>query len=150
MKKLISLFALACAFTASAALDVIEVPTGEAVRCPYAAKVVSAQALSSVAAGTATAKCVSSWETWASSNVVTTVTNTFSNLTTNYITVVQVTNAVRYVSSRVVNTNSLTAAITCSAGVGTGSAASFPYVAPGEPIFIDGTAKGRVLLFVER
>lgn len=60
------------------------------------------------------------------------------------------TNVTAYVASRVVSTNALTASVTCSGGTGTGAAGSFPWIAPGEPIFIEGTARGRAQLFVER
>lgn len=181
-KNLLSILALAAAFAAHGALDVITVPTGETVTCPWAAKVVSARVLSTVAAGTATAKSVTSIEIMAPvTNVVNlgtnytytvistqyvgsawaTVTNTvpvdpspwgtenWTGFTTNSV-VLYATNVTWEASSRVVSTNALTAAITCSGGVGAGDGGTKPYIAPGEPIFIEGTAKGRVQLFVER
>lgn len=60
------------------------------------------------------------------------------------------TNVAPAVVSRVVATNALTATVTCSGGAGTGAASETPWIAPGEPLFAEGTARGRVLLFVER
>ncbi len=54
LAKLAITAALLAAMSATAETDVIEVPTGAEVRCPYAAKVVGARVHSSVASGTAT------------------------------------------------------------------------------------------------
>ena len=41
------------------------------------------------------------------------------------------------------------ASFSCSAGIGTNAPANV-YLAPGERITASGTAKGRILLFIER
>ncbi len=181
LAKLAITAALLAALSATAETDVIEVPTGAEVQCPYAAKVVGVRVHSSVASGTATVKAVSSYEAMGlETNVVetatnytytvvstqlvdsvwTSVTNTtpfdpspwgtanWTSFATNRVVTLS-TNVTAYVASRVVSTNALTASVTCSGGTGTGAAGSFPWIAPGEPIFIEGTARGRAQLFVE-
>ena len=182
MKRLATIAMLAAALSARAEMDVIEVPTGAEVQCPYAAKVVGVRVCSSVASGTATVKGVSSWEDMGlETNVVATATNfTYTVVSTQLVgsawasvtntlpydpspwgtaswtsfasnrVVTLATNVTVCVAARVAATNALTASVTCSGGSGTGAAGSFPYVAPGEPIFVEGTARGRALLFVER
>ncbi len=181
MKKLLTAMAIVAALCASAAIDCIEVPTGETVAAPWACKVLAARALSTVAAGTATAKAIRSIEVMGVSTNITAATNfTYTVVATNYeagalVTVTNttafnplpwgspnwisfttnavVTSATNYaptVAARIVATNALTATVTCSGGAGTGAAASDPYLLPGEPVFIEGTAKGTVWLIIER
>ena len=40
--------------------------------------------------------------------------------------------------------------MTCTNGAASGAASATPWIAAGEPLFVDGTASGVVLLFVER
>ncbi len=184
MKTKLANLAIVAALAAPAlmaAVDFIEVPTGAEVRAPFAAKVAAVRVHSTVAAGTATVKAVSSWEAAGlSTNVVAATNHTYTVVSTQLVgsAWATVTNTVPYdpspwgtdnwisfstnavvtlstnvapaVSAHVVSTNSLTAAVTCSGGSGTGAAGSFPWIAPGETIFIDGTAKGRAILFLER
>lgn len=60
------------------------------------------------------------------------------------------TNTAPVLASRSVATNSITASATCTNGVAIGAATATPWIAAGEPLFVDGTARGVVLLFVER
>ena len=178
----LTLLALFAALSASAEIDVIEVPTGGTVAAPWPCKAVGARACSSVASGTATVKGVSSWEAMGlETNVVEAATNyTYTVVSTQYVgsawatvtntvafdpspwgtenwvsfstnaVVALSTNVAPVVVSRVVATNALTAAMTCTDGAATGAAGASPWIAPGEPVFVEGTARGKVLLFVER
>ncbi len=181
MKKLILIAAAMMAGACLAAIDYIAIPTGETVRAPAAAKVLSARVISTVASGTATAKSIRSIEVMGVSTNVTAATNfTYTVISTNYTagalvtttntlpfnplpfgsdnwiafttnTVVTLsTNFTMTTAARVVATNALTATATCTNGAGTAAAASDPYLLPGEPVFIEGTAKGTVWLFIER
>lgn len=78
---------------------------------------------------------------WGAENWVSFATNTVVTLATN---------VTPYVSSRVVVTNALTATATCSNGSGTAAAGSDPYILPGEEVFFEGTARGKVWIIIER
>jgi len=78
---------------------------------------------------------------WGTENWVSFATNAVVTLSTNFTP---------YVSARVVATNALSATATCTNGSGTAAAGSDPYVLPGEQVFVDGTARGRVWIVIER
>ena len=76
-----------------------------------------------------------------SDNWIAFTTNVVETFSTNFTVVT---------AARVVATNALTATATCTNGAGTAAAASDPYLLPGEPVFIEGTANGTVWLIIER
>jgi len=175
MKHLLTALAIAltglCAF---AEIDTIDVTGGYVPFAP--AKVAQVRVLSSVASGTAQVKSVSTLPVVEIRDVVTTFTNgttytyTYTNGTatvtntvgyiplplgptvtsyvTNYVVTVS-TNRVPTTTSTVVVTNSIGGSITCAGGVGSDNPSN-TYLIPGEPVFYDGTSKGRVLLIIER
>jgi len=174
MKNLILTLAIALmGLCAVAQIDTIDVTSGARTESP--AKVVGVRVLSSVASGTAQVKSVSTLPvivnvdhvnattnhtyTYVYTNGTQTVTNTVDHLplplgptVTSYVTnnvVTYHTNSIPTTTSTVVVTNLIGGAITCSGGVGIYSPTN-TYLIPGEPIFYTGTAKGRVLLIVER
>ena len=168
----LSAFALVFADT-----EIVSIADGQAVASHRGGKVQQINVLSTVAAGTVTLKSES--KLWGMRDVVTDLSTSnfvwtvvFSNgvdIVTNKTTVspyplpaaralisatsnwvVQafaVTNKEPYVT--LCKTNALSSAITCSSGV----AANLPeskYVAPGDPLFFSGTAKGRVTVILTR
>lgn len=152
-------FAIFVVLFAFAGYDTLDVSDGPAeVTAP--AKVLGVRVVSRVASGTAQLKSVSTLATVTNREVVTVSTNfTYRyNWTTNdppvrsivtNAVVKAVTNRVPTATATLVVTNSLGGSITCSGGVGT----TFPtntFVMPGEPIHYTGTAKGRVLVIIER
>ena len=78
---------------------------------------------------------------WGTENWTSFATNTVVTLSTN---------VTPHVSSRVVVTNALTATATCSNGSGTAAAGSDPYILPGEEVFFEGTARGKLWLIIDR
>lgn len=178
MKKLFSTLAIVFAASmANASLEAIQVVSSP-IRVPSAVKAVEAHVLSSVAAGTASVKAVrklyldepSVTELAPVTNVTyqlvyrdgsATVTNVtpydvdFRYIGTNYVsyatnvtvTVPAVTNIVR--TLKLCATNEILS-VTCSGGIGSGTPASTTYLEPGVELFFTGTAKGNVILFVEK
>lgn len=179
MKKTVSLLVCAAlAVSAHAEFAILELPTGTTNAAPFAAKVAAARVHSSVADGSATVKAVSSHEFWGTETNVTyatnhtwtvvwtndagaATTNTFdfdpspygTNRWTSFATndvVTGTTNVTPVVVSTVAATNELTAAATCSNGTATAAASATPWIVPGERLFVDGTADGRVILILEK
>ncbi len=166
-----------CSF---AALDVIEIAPGRSARATAPAKVVAVRVLSATAAGTATVKTVSTFAATELTPVVAESTNlTFTVVATNYVagSLVTVTNTtpfdpwpyghdnwisfatnsvvaystnwVETVTSSLFATNAITGQLTCSGGFAE-SVVSNKFLVPGEPIFYEGTADGKVLVITER
>lgn len=178
MKRLSTLFAAAFAVSAHAEFAILELPTGTTNAAPFAAKVAAARVHSSVASGTATVKAVSSLEIWGSETNVMHATNhtwtvvwtndagaastntydfdpspwgtdNWTSFATNDI-VTSTTNVSPVVVSTVRATNALTEAATCSNGTANAAASATPWIVPGDRLFVDGSAEGRVLLILER
>ena len=177
MKRLALLICAALSLAVLADTEVVTVSDGEAAWNHRGGKVAQIHVLSSVASGTATLKSESKlWGTrdevtdLSSSNFVWTVV--WSNgvdVVTNKSTVAPyplpparalisatsnwvvrayaVTNTFPCVTLCV--TNALSSEITCSSGVGAATP-NDKYVAPGDPIFFEGTAKGRVKVILTR
>ena len=179
MKKLFTitcyLFVALAASAARADTEIVTVSDGEAAWNHRGGKVAQIHVLSSVASGKATLKSESKlWGTrdeitdlstsnfvwtvvW--SNGVDVVTNVSTvapyplpsalvSATSNWVVrAYAVTNTFPCVTLCV--TNALSSEITCSSGVGT-SAPADKYVAPGDPIFFEGTAKGRMKVILTR
>ena len=176
MKRLLT--ALVCAALALAGLadtEIVSIADGEACWNHRGGNVAQIHVLSSVASGKATLKSES--KLWGTEDVITDVSTSnffwtvvWSNGTevvTNVSTIapyplpaalvsassnwvvraLAITNTVPVVT--LCTTNTLSSEITCSAGVAT-SAPSDKYVAPGDPIFFEGTAKGRVKVILTR
>ena len=177
MKRLALLICAALSLAVLADTEIVTVSDGEAAWNHRGGKVAQIHVLSSVASGKATLKSESKlWGTrdeitdLSSSNFVWTVV--WSNgvdVVTNETTVAPyplpparalisatsnwvvrayaVTNTLPCVTLCV--TNALSSEIACSSGVGTATPAD-KYVAPGDPIFFEGTAKGRVKVILTR
>lgn len=137
------------------------------------ARVAAVRAVSSVADGTVAVKSVSTLHVVTNAAVVTYATNyTYTAIWTNgtgavtntsahellplgsnvtsYVTnaiVTATTNWAPTATSTVSVTNAL-ASFSCSGGIGSTNPASV-YLIPGEPVFFDGTASGRVTLVIE-
>ena len=178
MKKLFSALAILFAATvANAALEAIQIPSGSDYRILSPGKVVEVQVLSDTASGTATVKAeqrlvkmVDEVTTTYATNVTYSlvysngteiVTNTvaidyspfpsgmrYISYTTN--TLVTTTSITNLVPSAVLTvTNAVGTTVTCSGGVGKANPEN-AFIEPGENLFIDGTASGRVTLILER
>lgn len=177
MKRLALLICAALSLAVLADTEIVTVSDGEAAWNHRGGKVAQIHVLSSVASGKATLKSESKlWGTrdeitdLSSSNFVWTVV--WSNgvdVVTNVSTVAPyplpparalisassnwvvrayaVTNTLPCVTLCV--TNALSSEITCSSGVGAATP-NDKYVAPGDPIFFEGTAKGRVKVILTR
>ena len=176
MKRLLT--ALVCAALALAGLadtEIVTIADGEACWNHRGGKVAQIHVLSSVASGKATLKSES--KLWGMQDVVTDASTSnfywtvvWSNgvdVVTNVSTVapyplpdalvsassnwvvraLAITNTVPSVT--LCTTNALSSEITCSSGVGS-AAPSDKYMAPGDPIFFEGTAKGRVKVILTR
>ena len=175
MKRLALLICAALSLAVLADTEIVSITDGEAAWNHRGGKVAQIHVLSSVASGKATLKSESKlWGTreeitdLSSSNFVWTVV--WSNgvdVVTNVSTVAPyplpsalvsatsnwvvrayaVTNTLPCVTLCV--TNALSSEITCSSGVGTATP-NDKYVAPGDPIFFEGTAKGRMKVILTR
>ena len=177
MKRLALLICAALSLAVLADTEIVSITDGEAAWNHRGGKVAQIHMLSSVASGKATLKSESKlWGTrdevtdLSSSNFVWTVV--WSNgvdVVTNVSTVAPyplppsralvsatsnwvvrayaVTNTLPCVTLCV--TNALSSEITCSSGVGAATPAD-KYVAPGDPIFFEGTAKGRMKVILTR
>ena len=177
MKRLAILICAALPLASLADTEIVTVSDGEAAWNHRGGKVAQIHVLSSVASGTATLKSESKlWGTrevitdlstsnfywtvvW--SNGVDVVTNVSTvapyplpparaliSATSNWVVnVLAATNQVPEVTLCV--TNALSSEITCSSGVGT-AAPNDKYVAPGDPIFFEGSAKGRLKVILTR
>ena len=180
MKKHCIMLAALAAFAATLALadtEIVSIADGQAVANHRGGKVQQINVLSTVAAGTVTLKSES--KLWGMRDVVTDLSTSnfvwtvvFSNgvqVVTNKSTIAPyplpparalisatsnwvvnafaVTNKEPYVT--LCKTNTLSSAITCSSGVAANQPDS-KYVAPGDPLFFSGTAKGRVTVILTR
>lgn len=178
MKKLFSALAIILAATAAnAAIEALSLPTGDTYANTAGGKVLEIRVLSTEAAGTASVKAESRLvrmvdevtTTYATnvtyslvySNGTEVVTNTvavdyspfpsgmrYISYTTN--TLVTTTSITNLVPSAVLTvTNAVGTTVTCSGGVGKANPEN-AFIEPGENLFIDGTASGRVTLILER
>lgn len=168
----LSAFALAIADT-----EIVSIANGQSAGGHLGGKVQQINVLSTVAGGTATLKSES--KLWGMRDVVTDLSTSnffwtvvWSNgveIVTNKSTVAPyplpparalisatsnwvvnafaVTNKEPYVT--LCRTNALSGTITCSSGVAANSPDS-KYVAPGDPLFFEGTARGRVTVILTR
>lgn len=177
MKKLFSLLVMTLAMaSAFASVDTILLDENGSYTSLSPAKVLHVRAISSVPTGTATVKAVSvmpvigdvetyDYATNFTYTVVYTndtgsVTNTtdyiplpLGETVTSYVTnsiVTVTTNVTRDATSVVTVTNDLCQTITCAAGYGSEDPEDATFIAPGERIFFEGTAKGLITIFVER
>ena len=172
------LFTIAFSLFAAVAFgDVIGIPDGGTAAVRAGGRVARVEVLSSVAAGTATVKRIQTLETNATEITVQSFTNVtymlvYSNGTE---TVTNVTlrdqsaylsglDYISYWTNRTVRTvaetntvpalaltatNAVGSQVTCSGGVG-GATVSDAWVTAGDLLFFEGTAKGRVTVFIER
>jgi len=177
MKRLAILICAALSLAVLADTEIVTVSDGEAAWNHRGGKVAQIHVLSSVASGKATLKSESKlWGTrdevtdlstsnfcwtvvW--SNGTETVTNVSTvapyplpppraliSATSNWVVrAYAITNTIPVVT--LCKTNALSAEITCSAGTAL-NVPSDKYVAPGDPIFFEGTAKGRVRVILTR
>ena len=163
------------AATASASFDALTLEDGIEVAAPFAAKAVRARLDSSVASGAAAVKAVSSMPVYTDVSTVLYATNwtytvvytndsqTVTNVTdyvplplgpnvtsyaTNTVVSVLGTNVASVATSYVTKTNSLVS-LTASGGVATNDVSN-GWIFPGDVLFFEGTAKGRVMLIIER
>lgn len=176
MKRIAAILiaALAAATFAFAEYGIVELTDGGTFVPASAARVAAVRAVSSVADGTVAVKSVATLHVVSNAAVVTystnytytavwtngtgAVTNTSSHEllplgsnVTSYVTntiVTASTNWVPTASSSVSVTNTI-ASFACSGGTGSTNPASV-YLIPGEPVFFEGTASGRVTLVVEK
>ena len=177
MKRLALLICAALSLAVLADTEIVSITDGEAAWNHRGGKVAQIHVLSSVASGKATLKSESKlWGTrdeitdLSSSNFVWTVVwsngvDVVTNVTTGapyplpparalisatsnwVVRAYAVTNTLPCVTLCV--TNALSSEITCSSGVGAATP-NDKYVAPGDPIFFEGTAKGRVKVILTR
>lgn len=175
MKRIaaILLAAFAALPFAFARYGIVELADGGTYVPASPARVAAVRAVSSVSNGTVAVKSVSTLHVVTNQAVVTYATNyTYTAVWTNgtgavtntsahellplgsnvtsYATnaiVTATTNWVPTATSTVAVTNTL-ASFTCSGGAGSTNPASV-YLVPGEPVFFEGTASGRVTLVVE-
>ena len=163
------------AATASASFDALTLEDGIEVAAPFAAKAVRARLDSSVASGTAAVKAVSSMPVYTDVSTVLYATNwtytviytngaeTVTNVTdyvplplgpnvtsyaTNSVVTVLGTNVASVATSYVTKTNSLVS-LTASGGTATNDVTN-GWIFPGDVLFFEGTAKGRVMLIIEK
>ena len=124
------------AATASASFDALTLEDGIEVAAPFAAKAARARLDSSVASGTAAVKAVSTMPVYTDVETVLYATNwTY-------------TNVAHVATSFVVSTNALVS-LTASGGVATNDVTN-GWIFPGDVLFFEGTAKGRVMLIIEK
>lgn len=174
MRKLIAAILLAASAAAAfAAYDVVSLTDGATYVPAAPARVAAVRALSTVAAGTVSVKCVSSLPVVTNEAVVAYATNfTYTAVWTNSTGAVTNTtaheqlplgpNVTSYVTNTIVTattnwipgtadtvsaTNTLVS-FTCSGGAGEAIPTN-TFILPGESVFFDGTASGRVLLVIE-
>lgn len=175
--KLLFSFAVFAAFSSLADTEIVSIADGQAVAGHKGGKITQISVLSTVSSGTATLKSES--KLWGMRDVVrdlstsnffwTVVWSNGVQIVTNKTTIppyplpparalisatsnwvvnaYAITNKEPYIT--LCKTNSLSAAITCSGGVATNIPDS-KYVAPGDPLFFSGTAKGRVTVILTR
>ena len=163
------------AATASASFDALTLEDGIEVAAPFAAKAVRARLDSSVASGTAAVKAVSSMPVYTDVSTVLYATNwtytvvytngaeTVTNVTdyvplplgetvtsyaTNEVVTVLGTNVASVATSYVTKTNTLVS-LTASGGTATNDVTN-GWIFPGDLLFFEGTAKGRVMLIIEK
>jgi hypothetical protein len=172
-KYIAAVLAAVCATAALAAYDTVELADGGSYIPAAPARVAAVRALSTVAAGTVAVKSVSTLAVPTNTAVVTYATNytytaiwtngteTVTNTTvheqlplgsnvTSYATntiVTATTNWVPGTAATVAATNTLVS-FTCSGGAGE-AVPTNAFLLPGETVFFDGTASGRVLLVIE-
>lgn len=174
-RTVVAAFAALIAAAAFAGLDAWTIADGESVAAPFAAKAVRARLDSSVASGTAAVKAVSTMPVYTDvetvlyatnwtytviyTNDTATVTNTtdfvplplgpnVTSYATNEVVTVLGTNVAHVATSFVVSTNALVS-LTASGGVATNDVSN-GWIFPGDVLFFEGTAKGRVMLIIEK
>lgn len=178
MKTILSIIAAVTMFcVAHAGIEAVQIFSDHDYIPRTAGKVLGVQVVSSVDTGKATVKSVANAWGVRDDVVSTTVTNVsyvlvwtngenvVTNVTTydqapiptniavesyktnTVITTSSITNVIPTLIACV--TNSLSSEITCAGGYGSAEI-SGKYLIPGEPVFYTGTAKGKVILLIER
>ena len=177
MKKLFAITCSLFAIAATAAIETVELASGAEWEAP-ACRLAAVRAESSVAAGTVALSAVSALEVYTNAtetvtstevlwrrvltNQTETVTNTYSGQVVytppppwKLASEGWVTNTTTTTTTRLIDTGETVlvggslASFSCSAGIGAATPSNV-YLAPGERITASGTAKGRILLFIER
>ncbi len=178
MKRIATIIALALSCAAFAALETVEIAPGGTWTCDAPGKLAEVRAFSTVASGTVAlvgtnAVAVISNETVTVTNeevlwrrVLTNQTETVTNTYSGQVVYTPpppwklasegwVTNTTTTTTTRLIDTGETVlvggslASFSCSAGIGAATPSNV-YLAPGERITASGTAKGRILLFIER